>query len=104
MAQTRDLSERECQALLRSGAVGRVAISTPMGPQIVPVNYTVVEDAIIVRTSPYSVLGTYGREALFAFEIDEIDDGRDRAWSVQARGRIAPVLDRAELVLIRGGG
>ena len=101
MAEMRELSQFECQGLLRSGLAGRVALSTPTGPHIVPVNYSVVDDAIIIRTSPYSLLGTYGRDTTFAFEIDEFDREHERAWSVQARGRVEPVTDRAELGLIR---
>jgi len=101
MAETRELSDRECQWLLRSGVAGRVALSTPTGPHIVPVNYSVVDDAIVIRTSPYSLLGTYGRETTFAFEIDEFDRDRARGWSVQARGRVEAVTDRTELALIR---
>jgi len=101
VTQTRELSARECQALLRSGIAGRVALSTPTGPHIVPVNYTVVDGTIIVRTSPYSLLGTYGRDTTFAFEIDEFDRDLARGWSVQARGRVEPVVDHAEIQLIR---
>nr|WP_259408108.1 pyridoxamine 5'-phosphate oxidase family protein [Streptomyces akebiae] len=35
--------------------VGRVAVSTPRGPAVVPVNYEVVDDAIAFRTAPDSV-------------------------------------------------
>lgn len=101
MAETRDLSAQECLVLLRSGVAGRVALATPTGPHIVPVNYSVVDEAIIVRTSPYSLLGTYGRETTFAFEIDAFDRAEARGWSVQARGRIEAVTDRTELQLIR---
>ncbi len=104
MAETRELSVRECQDLLRAGVAGRVAVSTPTGPHIVPVNYTVVDDAIVIRTSPYSLLGTYGRDTTFAFEIDEFDRDRARGWSVQARGRVEGVTDRAELEQIREDG
>ena len=101
MAEIRELSARECELLLRSGVAGRVAVSTPTGPHIVPVNYTVVDDAIIVRTSPYSLLGTYGRDAMLAFGIDGFDRSRHRGWSVQARGRVQAVTDRNEMDRIR---
>ncbi len=101
MAESRELSARECLTLLRSGVAGRIALSTPTGPHIVPVNYSVVDDAIIVRTSPYSLLGTYGRDTTFAFEIDDFDGARARGWSVQARGRIEAVADRTELQAVR---
>ncbi len=101
MTETRELSARECLTLLRSGVAGRVALATPTGPHIVPVNYSVVDDAIIVRTSPYSVLGTHGRDTTFAFEIDAFDRERARGWSVQARGRIEALADRTELQAVR---
>lgn len=88
-----DLSTEECEALLRSGDVGRVALSTPDGPHIVPVNYLVMDQAIIVRTTPYSLLGTYGRDAVVAFEVDLVDHEHERGWSVIARGYASTVDD-----------
>ena len=101
MAESRELSERVCQALLRTGSAGRVALSTPGGPHILPVNYSVVDDAIIVRTSPYSLLGTYGRDAMLAFEVDAFDAAHERGWSVQARGRVETVADPAVIERLR---
>jgi nitroimidazol reductase NimA-like FMN-containing flavoprotein (pyridoxamine 5'-phosphate oxidase superfamily) len=92
-----DLPREQCERLLRSGVGGRVALSSPSGPHIVPVNYSVVDDAIIIRTSPYSVLGTYGRGSMLAFEVDQMDHERQRGWSVVARGRGDVVTDPAEL-------
>ncbi|MCW2832050.1 MAG: pyridoxamine 5-phosphate oxidase-related, FMN-binding protein [Nocardioides sp.] len=101
MTEPHDLSYSECEALLRSGVVGRVALSTPNGPQILPVNYSVVDSEIIVRTSAYSVLGTYGREATLAFEVDHFDLANQRGWSVVARGRADVITDPAALDHIR---
>ena len=101
MPDSRELSNAECEALLRSGVAGRIALSTPSGPHIVPVNYSVVDDAIIVRTSPYSLLGTYGRDTTLAFEVDQFDYENQRGWSVVARGRSDVVHDAAELDRIR---
>lgn len=101
MTDTRDLSVSECEALLRAGVVGRVALATPTGPHIVPINYSVVDDGIILRTSPYSLLGTYGRDTTLAFEIDQFDYTYKRGWSVLARGRAEAVRDQAEIERIR---
>ncbi|MCW2848418.1 MAG: pyridoxamine 5-phosphate oxidase-related, FMN-binding protein [Marmoricola sp.] len=101
MAETRDLDTGQCQALLRLGVTGRVALLTPTGPHIVPVNYSVVDDAVIMRTSPYSLLGTYGRDTTVAFEIDAFDRTLERGWSVLARGRVEAVTDRRDLEHIR---
>lgn len=101
MQDSLELSQAECEDLVRSGIVGRLAVSTPTGPHIVPVNYSVVDDAIIVRTSPYSLLGTYGRGATLAFEIDQFDYEYHRGWSVVVRGRAEFVTDPEQLERIR---
>jgi nitroimidazol reductase NimA-like FMN-containing flavoprotein (pyridoxamine 5'-phosphate oxidase superfamily) len=97
MGALKELGFDECDRLLRAGVIGRVAVSTPSGPHIVPVNYSVVDDAIIFRTTPYSVLGTYGRNAHLAFEIDYFDYERHRGWSVMARGRGDAIMDGEEI-------
>lgn len=97
MAESFELGRDECDELLRCGVTGRIALAAPTGPHIVPVNYSVVDDAIVVRTSPYSVLGTHGRDTTLAFEIDQMDYERQRGWSVVARGRGEVVTDAEEL-------
>lgn len=101
MPDSRELSYSECEALLRAGVAGRVALSTPTGPQIFPLNYSVVDSTIIVRTSAYSVLGTYGRDSILAFEVDHFDHANHRGWSVVARGRAEMVQDPTEIKHIR---
>ena len=41
MPENLELSSEDCQRLLRAGTAGRVAVSSPEGPHIVPVNYAV---------------------------------------------------------------
>lgn len=101
MHESIDLTHEECERLLRSGVGGRIALSSPDGPHIVPVNYSVVDDAIVVRTSPYSTLGTYGRDSMLAFEVDQFDHERQRGWSVVARGRGEVVTNADDLDHIR---
>ncbi|MGH3329985.1 MAG: pyridoxamine 5'-phosphate oxidase family protein, partial [Nocardioidaceae bacterium] len=88
-----ELTVEECVGLLRSGVIGRVALSTPMGPRIVPVNYAVYEDTVVFRTTPYSELGTYGWNTDLAFEIDHLDYEKHQGWSVVAIGRAELVED-----------
>ncbi|WP_372729087.1 pyridoxamine 5'-phosphate oxidase family protein [Nocardioides sp.] len=97
MADSLVLGTEECRTLLNSGVVGRIAVSTPDGPHIVPVNYAVVDDSIVVRTSAYSLLGTYGRDSTLAFEVDHVDHEQQHGWSVVARGRGEFVTDDDEL-------
>jgi nitroimidazol reductase NimA-like FMN-containing flavoprotein (pyridoxamine 5'-phosphate oxidase superfamily) len=101
MAEIRELSYAECRALLVRQQAGRVAVSTPDGPHIIPLNYSVVDEQIIFRTSPFSLLATYGRNAKLAFEVDHFREEQQLGWSVVVRGRADVIVDPAELSHIR---
>lgn len=101
MKQFDELSPRQCLAILDRNVVGRVGINTPMGPRVIPVNYTVHAHDIVFRTTPYSELGTYGRDAEVAFEVDEIDPAHHVGSSTMVRGRSVPVEDADELTDIK---
>jgi nitroimidazol reductase NimA-like FMN-containing flavoprotein (pyridoxamine 5'-phosphate oxidase superfamily) len=101
MNESFDLSTAECLELLSAGLVGRVAMCTPLGPHIVPVNYTVVDESVLIRTSPYSVLGSHARGTTLVVEVDQIDYERQRGWSVIARGRAETVTGAEDLNQIR---
>jgi nitroimidazol reductase NimA-like FMN-containing flavoprotein (pyridoxamine 5'-phosphate oxidase superfamily) len=97
MTMVYELAYDECLDLLRSRSTGRVAVGAPDGPHIVPVNYAVHEGMLFIRTTPYSVLGTYGRNTMVAFEVDQVDDAEQIGWSVVARGRCNAVMDPSEI-------
>lgn len=101
MGQPFEIGVDECRELLAAGRVGRVAVCTPLGPHIVPVNYGVVEESVVLRTSPYSVLGGHARGAVLALEVDHFDYGHHVGWSVVARGRAEAVTSADELRRIR---
>ncbi|MFE7276236.1 pyridoxamine 5'-phosphate oxidase family protein [Streptomyces sp. NPDC057623] len=84
--QLRDLSPEECRTLLSTHGVGRIAVSATDGrPAVVPVNYEVVDDAILFRTAPGSApAAAVGKEV--AFEVDHVDDALSQGWSVLAVG------------------
>lgn len=100
MREPVELTVHECMDLLSGGVMGRIAVTTPGGPRIVPVNYAVNEASIIIRTSPYSELATYGPRNQAAFEIDHLDYDRHQGWSVVALGRLE-VLAPEELDDVR---
>lgn len=91
-----ELGPAECARLLRGGVVGRVAVCTPQGPHVVPVNYSVVDGAVVIRTSPTSVLAAHGRGARLAFEIDHVDYPDHEGWSVVVKG-IGEVLEAEQV-------
>ena len=104
MGALHDLSQSQSRALLAEGTVGRVAVNAPDGPHVIPVNYTMVDEAIVLRTSPYTVLATYGRDVVVALETDTIDRTTRSGWSVVARGRTEVVTDSRAIERIRQVG
>jgi nitroimidazol reductase NimA-like FMN-containing flavoprotein (pyridoxamine 5'-phosphate oxidase superfamily) len=101
MHEPQELSYATCRGLLAIGVVGRAAVTTPDGPRIFTVNYSVVDEAILFRTTPDSVLGTYARNSALAFQVDNLDYEQQRAWSVMATGRAQAVEDPHEIAHIR---
>ena len=101
MAQITELTFDQCMQLLGTGQIGRVAMSTPMGPQVIPVNYAMYDGDIVFRTTPYSVLGTFGWNCELAFEIDHIDEEAREGWSVVAVGKAHIIDDVDEITQIR---
>ncbi|MGW5968769.1 pyridoxamine 5'-phosphate oxidase family protein [Streptomyces sp. NPDC055186] len=110
--ELRDLAPKECRALLSTHGVGRIAVTTPEGPAVVPVNYEVVDDVIAFRTAPDSVpAAAVGSEV--AFEVDHVDDAMSRGWSVLAVGparlvtgpeEVRRLTERAHTAPWAGGG
>lgn len=96
-----ELSREECIELITDEMVGRVAMSTPVGPRIVPVNYAVHGDSVVFRTAPYGELGTYGPGTELAFEVDRLDYERHQGWSVVILGRGQVVQEADEVADIR---
>ncbi|ANP50620.1 nitroimidazol reductase NimA-like FMN-containing flavoprotein (pyridoxamine 5'-phosphate oxidase superfamily) [Streptomyces griseochromogenes] len=85
----------ECRTLLAMHGVGRLAVPTPTGPVIVPVNYSVVDGAIVFRTARGAAPSLAdGRQV--AFEVDRIDDAFSQGWSVLVRGPARAVTDPQE--------
>lgn len=97
MGELIELTETECRELLSAGLVARVAVCTPVGPHLVPVNYALDDETLVIRTTPYSVLGSNARGATLALEVDQFDYELQRGWSVLVRGRAEPVTSADEL-------
>lgn len=92
------LPREECLRLLaqHQRGVGRIAFDDGSGPVILPVNYAMVEDRIVLRTDPGSKLDAAHAAGVVAFEIDEIDHQAKSGWDVLVRGRADVVRSEAE--------
>jgi nitroimidazol reductase NimA-like FMN-containing flavoprotein (pyridoxamine 5'-phosphate oxidase superfamily) len=101
MGEVNELSYAKCRGLLAGGVFGRVAVCTSEGPRILPVNYSVVGEAVIFRTSAYGLVAMHDWSSSMAFEVDHVDYGDQRGWSVLAVGRGERVEDPERLALIK---
>jgi len=87
------LTEHEALTLLRTGEVGRVGVTIGALPAIFPVNYRVIDGAVVFRTSPGSKLNAATSGSVVAFEVDDHDAESRTGWSVLVVGRAAVVHD-----------
>ena len=84
------LDREQCLALLAADEVGRLAFVVGGVPTIVPVNYRLDGDTVVVRTGPGAKLHDGPRRPV-AFEIDSFDRVRRQGWSVVVAGRLEEV-------------
>jgi nitroimidazol reductase NimA-like FMN-containing flavoprotein (pyridoxamine 5'-phosphate oxidase superfamily) len=80
------LDRDECIDLLAGGIVGRIAITANALPVVLPVNYVLLNDRIVVRTGRGTKLDAATRNAVVAFEVDELDFADGAGWSVLVTG------------------
>jgi uncharacterized protein len=98
-----ELSPDECMTLVRSHPVhvGRVAVVHEGQPVILPVNYRLDGDSVVVRTDHGTVLHRAAEGAPVAFEVDAVDPAWEEGWSVVISGTASPVRDPEELDRLR---
>lgn len=91
-ALTEELDEAECRRLIAPGGIGRIAYHGRYDLTVLPVNYRVVDGAILFRTGQDSPTGEDLRTGIahadykVAFEIDHLDERAREGWSVLIQG------------------
>ncbi len=91
------ISKEDCLALLRQATIGRVAVSAGAIPEIFPVHFCLIDDAIVFRAGRGTTLHKASRHAVVAFEVDDFDiDGR-HGWSVLVVGPSEEVTQPEEI-------
>jgi hypothetical protein len=93
------LDRDECRRLLGSSNIGRLAYCTDSGPRVVPINYTMVSEALIFRTGMDSEGYGYLINRPIAFEVDQVDEFLQTGWSVLVVGN-AGLMDERSLRLL----
>ncbi|MFG1928622.1 pyridoxamine 5'-phosphate oxidase family protein [Cryptosporangium sp. NPDC048952] len=90
------LSREECLSLLGSVPVGQVVFTHHALPEVLPVNFRLDGDAVLIRVATGSALAQAADGAVLAFHADRIDAAARTGWSVTLVGRAAEITDTAE--------
>lgn len=96
----RELTPRECWDLIAAERVGRVATTTDDGPVVLPVNFVVHNETVLIRTTAYGVIGRISPASEIAFEVDRLDEAMREGWSVLLVGAIERVEDPEEVAAL----
>ncbi|MFP5369160.1 MAG: pyridoxamine 5'-phosphate oxidase family protein [Actinomycetes bacterium] len=95
------LDRDECLRLLSTATLGRVGLTTGALPTVLPVNFLLDGDRILVRTGEGSKLQAAIDNAVVAFESDDFDPLYHSGWSVVVTGVAREVTDPGELHAMR---
>jgi len=91
------LTEAECRELLTRKSFGRVAFTVGDLPEILPVNYALLDGDVVFRTAQGSKFNAALERAVVAFEIDGADEAQQTGWSVLVVGHAIALLKPSEV-------
>lgn len=91
--QLAEIDRDECLRLLSRGHLGRVIYTDAAMPTALPVTFNLDHGEIVFRAGGGSRLALATREAVVAFEADEIDPVSLRGWCVLGVGHTYEVTD-----------
>jgi len=104
------LSEEESLRLAAGAVVGRIGFTGRYGPVVLPVNFRLIDGAIVFRTDGDSALdqdlrtGITDAEYHVAFEVDQIDERTRTGWSVMLQGAAHYLEDQRERAAAAAAG
>jgi nitroimidazol reductase NimA-like FMN-containing flavoprotein (pyridoxamine 5'-phosphate oxidase superfamily) len=80
-------------ALLGQAGIGRVAVSIAAVPAVFPVRYAVLDGDVVFSTARGTSLDGALRNAVVAFEVDDLDPEDRAGWSVLLVGMADEITD-----------
>jgi hypothetical protein len=80
------LGRTECLRLMGLATLGRIGLSSGALPTVLPVNFHLDGERILIRTRAGTKLASATSGAVVAFEVDGIDPIDDCEWSVAVTG------------------
>jgi nitroimidazol reductase NimA-like FMN-containing flavoprotein (pyridoxamine 5'-phosphate oxidase superfamily) len=97
-----ELSPDDCLRLLGSVKVGRVGLSIDALPVVLPVNFSLLDGDIVIRSVEGTKFHAAAERAVLAFEVDGYDLDGTNGWSVLVQG-VSRVVDESPELLRVGG-
>jgi nitroimidazol reductase NimA-like FMN-containing flavoprotein (pyridoxamine 5'-phosphate oxidase superfamily) len=85
------MTAEECRRLLATADIGRVAISAGALPFVLPVQYTLRDDHLLLRTPGHHEVGDGIDGQVVGFEADTIDLDHGVGWCVSVTGTVRVV-------------
>jgi nitroimidazol reductase NimA-like FMN-containing flavoprotein (pyridoxamine 5'-phosphate oxidase superfamily) len=97
-----EVLERDtCLTLLGTQVLGRIGCTSNALPIVLPVNFRMIGDAIVIRTGVGTKLAAATDNAVVAFEADEMDPLSHTGWSVLVTGFAREVTNPFELDVLQ---
>ncbi len=94
------LDRDKCLQLLASATLGRIGFTSEGLPTVLPVNFHLDGERILIRTGRGSRLDAAQWNAVVAFEVDDFDCFYHSGWSVAVTG-VASEVDDFEREAVR---
>jgi transcriptional regulator with XRE-family HTH domain len=98
------LSAAQCRGYLGTSGVGRLVLVEPRGPVAIPVNYAMLGDDVVIRTSERASEAAGRGQPRVSFEVDHLDEALAEGWSVLVSGQARVVTDNGELATVSALG
>jgi hypothetical protein len=98
------LDRATCLALLSTHPIGRLVFTHRALPDVLPVNYRLDGESILIRLGSGSRAAAATRDSVVAFEVDDIDLGTQNGWSVTLVGHAHEITEPDELRRVQSLG
>jgi uncharacterized protein len=82
---------------MATARVGRISYTRHAMPAVEPVNFVLDEHCIVIRADPGGALAAATRQAVVAFQTDDLSPDALPGWSVTVVGMCQEVTDQVEI-------
>ena len=91
------LNADECRALLATRKLGRIGASLNALPIVVPVDYALDGDSVVMCVNMNTALGKALVDCVVCLEVDNLDEPAEIDWGVYVNGQPHAVADPDEV-------